>query len=268
MRRRRQRTERPTATVRGLLAAALVLAAVGCRQEPRELRRTSAAGSQPELNVAVTELFPGPTTAAAATPIENPYGEDDQAIAEGRRLFDWMNCSGCHAPMGGGGMGPPLSDTTWVYGADPANVYLSIAQGRPNGMPAWGSRLSPDVIWKLTAYVKTLSEPETEPGDATGEPFPAEPDTTGADDSRRQEAPVTRPAGQPAQDQGESPGDADTARAGAAPPRQPPRAAPGPPAPDTTPSPRPSPPAETAPGAGGANEGSAAPSGRDPGTTS
>ncbi|WP_333875142.1 c-type cytochrome [Methylobacter sp.] len=97
-----------------------------------------------------------PVQAKSAT-YANPYANDNQAIVEGRKLFNSMNCSGCHAPLGGGGMGPPLSDDEWVYGDRPEQIYLTILQGRPNGMPAFGSALPEESIWKLAAYIKTLS---------------------------------------------------------------------------------------------------------------
>lgn len=89
--------------------------------------------------------------------IVNPYANNPMAIIQGRKLFNSMNCSGCHAPQGGGGMGPPLSDDQWIYGSSPAQIYLTIAQGRPNGMPAFGSILPDDSIWKLVAYINTLN---------------------------------------------------------------------------------------------------------------
>jgi cytochrome c oxidase cbb3-type subunit 3 len=57
-------------------------------------------------------------------------------------------------------MGPPLSDTQWIYGGKPEQIFLTIAQGRPNGMPAFGRILPDAVIWKLVSYVQTLSEPQ------------------------------------------------------------------------------------------------------------
>ena len=89
--------------------------------------------------------------------IKNPYEGDKKAISDGRGLFDTMNCSGCHAPLGGGGMGPPLSDDEWIYGGAPGQIYLTIAQGRPNGMPSF-QLLSSEAIWKIVAYVRTLSD--------------------------------------------------------------------------------------------------------------
>jgi cytochrome c oxidase cbb3-type subunit 3 len=65
-------------------------------------------------------------------------------------------------------MGPPLNNTGWRYGGAPADLYRSIHDGRPGGMPAWGGRLPPDQIWKLVTYLQTLA-------DASGKPS-----TTGA----------------------------------------------------------------------------------------
>jgi len=36
-------------------------------------------------------------------------------------------------------------------------VYESIYQGRPDGMPSWGGRISEEQIWALVAYVRSLS---------------------------------------------------------------------------------------------------------------
>jgi len=94
--------------------------------------------------------------------LRNPYAGDANAWVQGRRLFSAMNCSGCHAPGGGGGMGPPLSDNQWIYGGDPGDVYLSILHGRPNGMPQWGTTLPPQAIWELVTYVESLSQPNPE----------------------------------------------------------------------------------------------------------
>jgi len=71
-------------------------------------------------------------------------------------LFASMNCSGCHS-NGGGGMGPALMDDNWIYGSDPDQVFASIAEGRPNGMPAWKYRLNNQQIWELVTYVRSLS---------------------------------------------------------------------------------------------------------------
>jgi mono/diheme cytochrome c family protein len=108
--------------------------------------------------VPATTLFPG---AARVDPgIENPFAGDAAAIAAGERHFAAFNCAGCHAALGGGGMGPPLSDDEWIYGGEPAQIYLSIVHGRAQGMPAFGSMLPGRTVWELVAYIETLSEIE------------------------------------------------------------------------------------------------------------
>jgi cytochrome c oxidase cbb3-type subunit III len=56
-------------------------------------------------------------------------------------------------------MGPSLRDVDWIYGDSDANVFSSIAEGRAHGMPAWGTKLPEEQIWKLTAYIKSLRTP-------------------------------------------------------------------------------------------------------------
>lgn len=53
-------------------------------------------------------------------------------------------------------MGPSLRDEEWIYGNDDARIFDSIAAGRANGMPAWGTRLPSQEIWKLVSYIQSL----------------------------------------------------------------------------------------------------------------
>jgi cytochrome c oxidase cbb3-type subunit 3 len=77
-------------------------------------------------------------------------------MSEGKRLFSWYNCTGCHG-QGGGGSGPPLMDARWIYGSEPRNIYASIVDGRPNGMPSFSGRLPEYQAWQLVAYVRSMS---------------------------------------------------------------------------------------------------------------
>ena len=81
-----------------------------------------------------------------------------EAAAQGRQLYMSFNCAGCHGAAGGGGIGPPLADDDWIYGGSDANIYGTIVQGRPNGMPAFGPGLQGEAAWKLAAFVRTLSK--------------------------------------------------------------------------------------------------------------
>ena len=90
--------------------------------------------------------------------VKNPLAGNKNAVASGETLFSAMNCIGCHAPEAGGGMGPPLGDVAWIYGDSPADIYLTISNGRPNGMPSYGNALPPQSIWTLVSYVQSLSK--------------------------------------------------------------------------------------------------------------
>jgi cytochrome c oxidase cbb3-type subunit 3 len=108
------------------------------------------------LKVPVSGIHPG---AVASLPvIPNPVDGDPKAVQRGMTYYNQFNCVGCHAPNGAGGMGLALSNRYFQYGSTPANIYLSIAQGRPNGMPAWGATLPPSVIWDLVTYIQEISQ--------------------------------------------------------------------------------------------------------------
>jgi cytochrome c oxidase cbb3-type subunit III len=138
----------------------VALTSLSCKREDRGFRVDPPA-SQPPDAVRLTDFVPAtmPTTrpvALSVVAIQNDYENNAYAMAEGQRLFNAYNCNGCHA-NGGGGMGPPLIDEDWLYGSRPEQVYASIVQGRPNGMPAWGGRLPDEHVWKLTAFVRSMS---------------------------------------------------------------------------------------------------------------
>lgn len=164
--------------------------------EPDAQGRLPAPG---DLTVYVpnSSLFPGSARLDAG--IENPFRGDPEAIAAGERHFNAFNCSGCHAPLGGGGMGPPLSDDEWIHGGEPAQIYLTIMHGRPEGMPAFGSMLPRRTVWELVAYIETLAEIDNY---ATHAGFDAEHATSVYLDSRfggRETEEQTRPQRQGAQ---------------------------------------------------------------------
>ena len=135
------------------LAAAALLLLVACNREERRFREMPSATARRNTE-RLTTLVPGPYTPDIK--VENPYGGNAFAISEGKRLFSWFNCVGCHA-NGGGGMGPPLMDERWIYGSDPENIYATIVEGRPNGMPAFRGKLPEYQVWQLVAYVQSLS---------------------------------------------------------------------------------------------------------------
>jgi cytochrome c oxidase cbb3-type subunit 3 len=84
------------------------------------------------------------------------YDGNAWAVGEGKRLYTALNCNGCHG-QGGGGEGPPLMDRRWRYGSEAGNVFASIIEGRPNGMPAFSGKLTQQQAWQLVAYVRALA---------------------------------------------------------------------------------------------------------------
>jgi cytochrome c oxidase cbb3-type subunit 3 len=119
----------------------------------------------------VSGLTPG---AVEARPKLTPPPADEKAAERGMENFAAFNCVGCHMGNGGGGMGPALSNHAFIYGSSPENIFLSIYQGRPNGMPAWGTVLPEDSIWDLVAYIKNLSNaPVKQWGSTTSPDSPA-----------------------------------------------------------------------------------------------
>jgi cytochrome c oxidase cbb3-type subunit 3 len=133
-------------------ASALVLLALACAREKRE-RPIAAAAARPAVAIQ-SEISPGKRLEPAAA--MNPYQGNAYGMSEGKRLYTWFNCVGCHA-HGGGGMGPPLMDARWIYGAAPENIYSTIIEGRPNGMPSFQGRIPDFQVWQLVAYVRSLA---------------------------------------------------------------------------------------------------------------
>lgn len=146
--------DRPAKALLAAGAAISLMALQGCGQQPLEV---APAGAAPAIEAAV-----GPVPGGGPPPAtrSNPYAGNAVAAEEGYRLFDWYNCSGCHAEHGGGGMGPSLRDSVWIYGGSPDQIYASIAEGRSKGMPSWATKIPQEQIWKLVTYIGTLNTPD------------------------------------------------------------------------------------------------------------
>ncbi len=87
----------------------------------------------------------------------NPFAGDPEAVKEGRRLYLALGCSGCHGVMGGGGMGKPILDDTWIFGSDDETLYKLFKGGFPQQtMPRTWASIPDEQVWKLLAYVRSL----------------------------------------------------------------------------------------------------------------
>ena len=105
--------------------------------------------------------------------MKNPFTDDAEKIEQGKKLYFSYSCNGCHGGGGGGGMCPPLTNDTWVYGADDDTLYRLITQGTKEfvtehalkrkgqegvvgPMPPFGALIKTDEeVWKIIAFIRS-----------------------------------------------------------------------------------------------------------------
>jgi cytochrome c oxidase cbb3-type subunit 3 len=154
-------------TLACLTVAAIALAATnvaGARQAAERVTRDTLRFVAHEEHIPV-----GMPSRAQALSLRNPFEGDRNAIATGARIFVAYNCIDCHGADGSGAMGPSFQDGRWRFGGAASEVFESIYQGRPEGMPAWGGRISEEQIWMLVAYVRSLTGNDVTTENFTGE---------------------------------------------------------------------------------------------------
>lgn len=155
--------------VRMLVLCAGVIAVVSCQRKNEGYEQPVAqanGGTKSMITDSAGGVVPGIHSSVMFGNMTNPYAGQDAAERDGRRLFLAYNCVGCHGGRAGGGMGPSLRDSAWAYGGSDGDLYSTIVEGRPGGMPTWGGRIPPDQIWKLITYIRTLrtkAEPDPPP---------------------------------------------------------------------------------------------------------
>jgi len=84
----------------------------------------------------------------------NPFAGNADAAKAGRQLFLNTGCYNCHGiEAKGGGIAPDLTASK----LDEQQMFRTIHDGRPGTlMPSWGKQLSPDEIWKVITYLKSV----------------------------------------------------------------------------------------------------------------
>jgi mono/diheme cytochrome c family protein len=108
----------------------------------------------------------GWTIPAGAEKDVNPVKPGPAALKQGKSIFD-ARCARCHGPEGKGDgkesdPSSPAADLTDAFRADlnPDGVmFHRIASGKPPVMPAFKSQLSPEEIWTVVQYAKSLRKP-------------------------------------------------------------------------------------------------------------
>lgn len=149
-----------------LWCSLVLVAGIACNRDARPIVTGGPTEGIGRAAVRTSELVAGGRTDHGM--LRNPFEGQKNVLAEGERYYGWFNCAGCHGGAGGGGIGPPLADKDWIYGGEPGHIFLSIVQGRPNGMPSFGGQIPDEQVWKIVAFVSSLSEHAPERGTTEG----------------------------------------------------------------------------------------------------
>jgi len=162
-------------TVTAALLVVAMSAVVGlltsCKREDRGLRVEPPAASSADLPTA-TPFHVGPSTEPAH--VVSGYDENAYALQQGQLLYNNFNCVGCHF-HGDGGIGPPLMDDKWIYGSAPDQIFATIVQGSPNGMPSFKGKIPDYRVWQIVAYVRTSANARAESVSAPTTRAPSSP---------------------------------------------------------------------------------------------
>ncbi len=81
---------------------------------------------------------------------------DAAVLTAGKTVF-MQNCVACHAPDGGGTIGPNLTDEYWIHGGTVNNIFKTIKYGIPEkGMIAWEKTLTVQQTSDVTNFILSL----------------------------------------------------------------------------------------------------------------
>src|SRR5258706_9403620 len=94
--------------------------------------------------------------AAQERPAKNPLEGNQDAIRAGSGAFR-ARCADCHGMDARGVRSPDLTQV-WASGRSDAGLFQTLRDGIPGTeMPAVGTRTTDDEIWKILAFLRTLS---------------------------------------------------------------------------------------------------------------
>ncbi len=126
---------------------------------------------------------------------------DAEADLNAGKAIYVANCQQCHAPDGGGGVGPNFTDKYWIHGGSIQDIFKTVKYGVPSkGMIAWEAQLRPVEMAQVSSYIQTLQgteplnpkepqgelyKPEAAPADTTETDAPDEPQTEDVDEDNK-----------------------------------------------------------------------------------
>jgi cytochrome c oxidase cbb3-type subunit 3 len=81
---------------------------------------------------------------------------DASLLSEGGKIYK-TNCAVCHAPDGGGTVGPNLTDPYWLHGGSIKDIFSTIKYGVPaKGMIPWKDQMGAADMQKVASFVLSL----------------------------------------------------------------------------------------------------------------
>jgi mxaJ protein len=115
----------------------------------------AAAAATPQQEPAAAP--PQSDAAAPAFKKLNPFGDNADGIAAGKKLYIQVGCQGCHGGGGGGGMAASLIDDSWKFGSDDDTLFKLIKGQIPEQtMPTVYNTLPDEQVWQILAFIRTL----------------------------------------------------------------------------------------------------------------
>lgn len=129
---------------------------------PEKIAETIAQGRQGTMPPMAAAVGSSQDVRNVAHYVLSLSGSPHDAVAAALGKPKFGACAGCH---GGDGKGnamlgaPNLTDEVWLHGWGADAIARMITEGKVNVMPAHASRLGPDELRVLSAYVWNLSRP-------------------------------------------------------------------------------------------------------------
>ena len=126
---------------------------------------THANATPPKWEESLAERALDASMEHRAPRVTNPIPATDENLIEGMKIYT-MNCSLCHGkldnqrsplerhfyPPAPQLIAEPVDDPEW-------HIYYAVRTGvRYSGMPAWEGALTPDQMWKVTAFLTRLEK--------------------------------------------------------------------------------------------------------------
>lgn len=117
-----------------------------------------------------TASAPASLTLEQAAALGNPVPFNSASIAAGKTLYLLNNCAACHGADGKALLDIVAENATdltdprfWNNGTAPGQIFRSLRDGSGPKMPAFGSKLKDEELWRLVNFIQNLWPAENQP---------------------------------------------------------------------------------------------------------